>query len=165
VLTYVCVILIDFQAHHDAFIQNTDIPVFPLLIFLLFHYWYSCLSTTAIPVYLQRNTPSATPRQFGSRHNYPLLSAIFMFQSLTLYLLLKISACYLHHKLSPSLSQFPNNAHYPSPHSVRLSTHCSVHIRSVEISKHQLTTFTINLIVAPCVFAESLKFINQRMHI
>jgi len=31
--------------------------------------------------------------------------------------------------------------------------------------KVKSATTTINLIVAPCIFVESLQFINQRMHI
>ena len=56
-----------------------------------------------------------------------------------------MSACYLHHLFSPSLSRFPNNPHYPSPHAVRLPTERSVrcHWRSVSFNVQRLRSFTV----------------------
>jgi len=41
----------------------------------------------------------------------------------------------------------------------KLGQACNTHLRKLE------STFIINIIVAPCIFVESLQFINQRMHI
>ena len=73
-------------------------------------------------------------------HNYPLLGAIFRFQLLTLYLLLKMSSCYVYHEFSSSLPGFPTNPYYPSPHTVRIA-YVPLCIPSGEVSKRQLKTF------------------------
>jgi hypothetical protein len=91
-----------------------------------------------------------------------------MFQGLDLNLLLKMSACYLRHEFyprcpnpqtirttppytqfSPLLSQSPNNPHYPSPHTVRI-TCWLLCVSSVEVSKHQYVfKFNYSLLSTP----------------
>jgi len=103
------------------------------------------LSTSDIPVHPHRNRSSATLRQFGSHHNYPLLCAIFMFQSRTLYPVLNMSAFCPHHKFFPSLSGFPTNPHFPSSHTVRLPAQHFVYRpwQSLSINVQRLIPFTL----------------------
>jgi hypothetical protein len=98
-----------------------------------------------IPVCPHLNRPSASLRQFDSHYNYPVLSAIFMLQSPTLYLLLTLSSCYPQHERPPSLTRFPTNPNYPTPHTVPLLTQCPVYCpwQSVSINVQCSGLFTV----------------------
>jgi hypothetical protein len=102
-----------------------------------------------MPVYPHRNRPSASLMQFGSQHNYPMLSAIFMFQERTLYLILKTSARFLHHVFPPRCP-IPHQSALPLPTYSPIAYRPLV-IPSVEVSKHQRTTckFIYSLLSTP----------------
>jgi len=51
-----------------------------------------------------------------------------------------MSVCYVHHEFSPSLSGFPTNPQYPSPHTAR-TAHVRLCMPSGEVSKHHVKTF------------------------
>jgi len=77
-------------------------------------------------------------------HHYILLSAILIFQCLTLFRLLKLPPCYLHHKIPP-LSPGFQPIHLPLPATVRLPKARSVYRprKSVSINVQRVSSFTV----------------------
>ena len=77
-------------------------------------------------------------------HHHHYISAILIFQCLTLFLLLKLPPCYLHHKIPPR-SHNSQPILLPLPTTVRLSTAPSVYRpwKSVSINLQRVSSFTV----------------------